>query len=57
MAIEFNEPYALFNLAVYYEEIEKNYEEMKKMAEKTLTFGTNEEVKNYVIKTIKGESK
>jgi len=34
-----------------------NYEEMKKMAEKTLTFGTNEEVKNYVIKTIKGESK
>jgi phosphotransferase system enzyme I (PtsI) len=34
-----------------------NYEEMKLMAEKVLTFGTNDEVKSYVVKTIKGESK
>jgi phosphotransferase system enzyme I (PtsI) len=32
-----------------------NYNEMKKMAEKVLTFGTNEEVQDYVNKTIKGE--
>jgi len=32
-----------------------DYNEMKKMAEKVLTFGTNDEVKNYVLKTIKGE--
>jgi phosphotransferase system enzyme I (PtsI) len=34
-----------------------DYNEMKKMAEKVLTFGTNSEVKDYVIKTIKGELK
>ena len=32
-----------------------NYSDMKKMAEKVLTFGTNEEVRDYVNKTIKGE--
>jgi len=34
-----------------------NYKEMKEMAETVLNFGTNDEVKNYVNKTIKGETK